>query len=439
VCGWCASVGLWPRLPVLLAVFLLLSWGGLARGGGDATTPDVDAPVDVDSMAAAAGELPREAAQAGSVDPKDEADFEEDAAAGEEEEGEGDAEPQAGIVLDETGLLEPGAAVEPPAEGIPSEEVLRKTIATAPESLGPLSIGSPDAGALLNGVQLRDGPFWKVRDPNDAWATEETRDFLETAITAVATQYPGSPPLIIGDLSPHTGGSAGRHRSHQSGRDADVGWYFNAGPVDRLDAGTARNLDLPRCWTLVRAFVTETDVERIFIDRSIQRLLFKYALESGEDAQWLDSIFATPGGRSGTIVQHERRHKNHLHVRFYNRRAQEWGRVAYPLLVEAQLLPPPVILHKARSGDTLSTIARRYGARVSAIRAANGLRSSFIRAGRRYRIPVRLAAARFIPPVVVPPRRLPPPSGRVAAHTPADVGTPASAGAPLSGPLAQAP
>ncbi|MBN2368903.1 MAG: LysM peptidoglycan-binding domain-containing protein [Vicinamibacteria bacterium] len=154
--------------------------------------------------------------------------------------------------------------------------------------------------------------------------------------------------------------------------------------------------------------VTETDIERIFIDRKIQRVLFRHALEIGENLDWLEGLFESPGGRRDTIIQHERGHKSHLHARFYNRRAQEWGRLAYPLLLDAGLAPPPVVIHRARRGDTLSTIARRYGTSVAKIRRANRLRSSFIRAGRRYRIPTRLNAAVGQAPVVVPPRRLPP-------------------------------
>jgi membrane-bound lytic murein transglycosylase D len=43
--------------------------------------------------------------------------------------------------------------------------------------------------------------------------------------------------------------------------------------------------------------------------------------------------------------------------------------------------------HVVRSGDTLSTIARRYGSSVRKIMRANNLRSSFIRAGKRLKVP----------------------------------------------------
>ena len=79
----------------------------------------------------------------------------------------------------------------------------------------------------------------------------------------------------------------------------------------------------------------------------------------------------------------------------------------YPLLVENGAAPPPFVKHRAKSGDTLGALARRYGTSAKAIRAANGLTSTRLRAGRSYTIPIRKAPVDG-GPVVVPPRRLPP-------------------------------
>lgn len=45
-----------------------------------------------------------------------------------------------------------------------------------------------------------------------------------------------------------------------------------------------------------------------------------------------------------------------------------------------------VVYHKIRSGDTLSTIARRYGTTVSRIKRLNGLKNNNIRAGKTIRV-----------------------------------------------------
>jgi len=303
----------------------------------------------------------------------------------------------------------PSPAQSAPLNVVPPDpETLRRLVATDPHALASLSIGRPDAGALLNAVPIPENPLWRVLDARRAWASEETVAFLAAAVEKVEERYPGSPPLVIGDVSFLHGGPLGRHRSHESGRDADIGWYFLDGPATDLRHGDAKKLDLARSWALVRAFVTETDIEHIFMDRKLQAVLYHYAAASGENQQWLVGLFGSVSGRSGAIVEHERGHKTHMHVRFYNRRAQEWARVAYPFLVAAGLAPPPVVMHKARSGETLALLAHRYHVSPAAIRAANGLRSSAIRAGRRYRVPVCHAEAPDVAPLNVPARRLPP-------------------------------
>jgi len=305
----------------------------------------------------------------------------------------------------------PAAPTELPALGLVPDGLeddaatLRDRAEREPRALGPLSIGTPDAGLLLNPMPFPEGPFWTLREPDEAWATDETIDFIVNAIEAVEARYPGSPRLVVGDLSNPRGGRIDRHRSHQAGRDADLGFYYRGGEAPTFRAARAKDLDLPRTWAFVRALVTESDIDRIFIDRSLIRVLYDEALAEGEDRGWLADIF----GRSSEkgIIQHERRHKDHLHARFYNRRAQEHGRIVYPVLVESGIAPPPTVRHRARSGETLGSIARRYRTSVTAIRQANGLKSTRVRAGRSYTIPIRKAPVDS-GPLVVPPRRLPP-------------------------------
>ncbi len=305
----------------------------------------------------------------------------------------------------------PGPAELPVIDGLAPESLdsdaatLRDIAEQDPRALGPLSIGTPDAGLLLNPVLFPAGSYWRLREPDEAWATDETIDFIVNAIEAVEARYPGSPRLVIGDLSHPRGGRIDRHRSHQAGRDADLGLYYRSGEADTFRAARPKDLDAPRTWAFVRALITESDVERIFIDRTLMRVLYDQAVAEDEDRGWLADIF----GRSTEkgIIQHEKRHKDHMHVRFYNRRAQEHGRIVYPVLVESGVAPPPSVRHRARSGETLGSIARRYGTSVRAIRQANGLSSTRVRAGRSYTIPIRKAPVDS-GPVVVPPRRLPP-------------------------------
>ena len=136
----------------------------------------------------------------------------------------------------------------------------------------------------------------------------------------------------------------------------------------------------------MRALLTETDVERIFLDRGLQRLLYAHALEEGEDRDWLDDVFGRLGDeeRKG-VIQHERKHKNHLHVRFFNRVAQERARVVYPTLVETGSVPPPMVKHRVRRGETLGHLAARYG--TSVVGDPRGERAAGEPAARGARVP----------------------------------------------------
>jgi penicillin-insensitive murein endopeptidase len=318
--------------------------------------------------------------------------------------GAGGAEAEGSIDASPVGALFPRAAG--PRVPSPRREGLRLLIQLDPTALGPLSIGSPNAGLLFNPRPMPEGRLWKIRNARETWGTTETIGYVIKTIEKVEERFPGSPPLVIGDISDPDGGRLNWHASHQVGRDVDIGFYHRR-EVPDFQRGRKGNLDLSRTWALVRALITETDVDRIFVDRSIQRYLFSHAVEIGEDRAWLDKIFGRKTAGKDAIIQHVRRHRDHLHVRFYNPRAQEWGRVAYPLLVKAGLAPGPTVTHRVRRGETLSHLSRRYGTSTRAIRRANGLRSSMIRAGRRYVIPVRRIPSEA-EPIVIPPRTLPP-------------------------------
>jgi len=113
-------------------------------------------------------------------------------------------------------------------------------------------------------------------------------------------------------------------------------------------------------------------------------------------------------------VRHARGHGNHLHVRFVNPVAQTLGRRAEAFLKREKVAPPhiaeSVVTHKARSGDTLVILAKRYGTTVEAIQSANGLKGIDIKMGRTYRIPVPKPHAGKSDPqknVAAPKRRVP--------------------------------
>jgi len=230
----------------------------------------------------------------------------------------------------------PGPA-RPGAAGVSaniSDAELRARIGGDFASLGSLSLGRPNNGALLNGVRLQDGPFWHVLYPDRAWATAETLAQLKHALRCVNARFDGhTQKARIGDLSAEHGGLLHPHKSHQSGRDVDLS-YYRIDPANRWYApATADSLDRRRTWALLRCLLEKTNIELIFVDRSLQVMLMAHARASGEDPNWLRSVFEI-GSRGGQpIILHEPEHRNHLHLRFRNNKAQQLGQRALPYLV----------------------------------------------------------------------------------------------------------
>ena len=289
-----------------------------------------------------------------------------------------------------------------------SGERIDQALASDPSALGCMSLGSPNAGSLLNGVEPSDSELFKLVSPGSAWATSETLEYLARAIRVVHEEFPGTAPLMLGDISAKGGGPLRPHISHQSGRDVDIGYYYLNGAT-WYARGTAKNLDLPRTWAFVRALIAETDVDLILIDHSIQALLREHARKIGEDAEWLESIFKGGLGLR-PIIRHARGHATHIHVRFFNPIAQETARRAYDSLVRQKLVPPQnaYVHHRVKNGETLGMLAKKYRTTVRAIQNANRLRGTRIRAKAVYAIPVAGTAKPRLEPLRVPARRTPP-------------------------------
>jgi len=285
-----------------------------------------------------------------------------------------------------------------------SDEQLAELWKGEPSKLGSTSIGFVDEGRLINAEKFPRSEDWILVSPERAWATAETIQYVMTAIRQVRAEHPTAPPLRVNQLSSKEGGYLRPHKSHQNGRDVDLAFYYPTVEPIRVRA-REKHIDVPRNWALIKALVTQTDVQFILVDRRIQKVIYDHALSAGEDKAWLDSLFHA--GKD-SLVKHARRHRDHFHVRFYNARAQELGRRVAPLL--AQRPDQNIAFHRVRSGDTLGAIARRYGSSVSMLQKANRMRGSFLRLSQQLRVPLRGPCTRcpVPPPVVLPDRKLPP-------------------------------
>ncbi|HVE87196.1 MAG TPA: penicillin-insensitive murein endopeptidase, partial [Myxococcales bacterium] len=237
------------------------------------------------------------------------------------------------------------------------EEQLEKLWKESPEALGSISIGFTDEGRLVNGERFPEGDGWMVVDPERTYATRETIDAVITAVREVRAQFPNAPPLRVNQISAREGGWLRPHKSHQNGRDVDLAFYYpSAEPVRARER--EKYIDKLKTWALLKALVTRTDVQMVLLDKRVQKVLYDAALKSGEDKGWLDSLFNGPD----PLVKHARRHRDHLHVRFFSPRAQELGRRVAPLL--AMRPEQNVRMHRVKRGDTLGGIAARYGSTV---------------------------------------------------------------------------
>ncbi|MBX3271320.1 MAG: penicillin-insensitive murein endopeptidase [Sandaracinaceae bacterium] len=182
------------------------------------------------------------------------------------------------------------------------------------------SVGSANQGRLDEAAHLPEHhPGILVRFPTRAYGTDETIRWLLEAVDAVRSEVPETPRLEVGDLSRREGGALMGHRSHTSGRDADVAYYrtrcADACPMRTV---TASELDVARQWRLFRHWLERDRVEAIFVDHELQEALYRHAVAEGVDRRLLDRWFQYPreaDNRYG-IIRHHPRHQNHFHVRF---------------------------------------------------------------------------------------------------------------------------
>ncbi len=182
------------------------------------------------------------------------------------------------------------------------------------------SVGLPTCGRLLHGRRLPPHPAYVLRDPERAWATEETIEHLLGAFDEVRRQHPDAPRVRVHDLSLPGGGPIDDHRSHQSGRDVDITYYQRRCSDEGCPLGPVRprRLALGPQWTLIAHLIRSGAVQIMFIDYGLQEVLYNYARRHGATPQELNDWFQYPRGRRSPmgIIRHFPNHYDHVHVRF---------------------------------------------------------------------------------------------------------------------------
>jgi penicillin-insensitive murein endopeptidase len=383
------------------------------------------APTSAEAGADDGGPVGGGAASASVSEPKTEAD------AASEPEGDASEEGAESIDDDTDDEGEPSkligtGGVRPMALDL-DDSAFANAIKSAPASLGSISIGRPRSGILVNGVMMPESAAWRLVDRLHAWGTQESVDAVVRAVGKVVERFPESDPLCIGDLSAQRGGPLSPHKSHQSGRDVDIGYYY-LGHKPWFARATASNLDRARSWTLLKALV-EADVEMIFVDTSVQLLLRDFALSHGETREFVDRVFQVGSHNPRPVVRDVPGHATHLHVRFTNPASRAVGLRAAPFFHEelarvANILaarqreallarqraahakskggkgphvnakgaagrppPPAFIEHRVHEGDTLFRLSQQYRVSMETIQRVNGLRTAILRPNMVLRIP----------------------------------------------------
>lgn len=184
------------------------------------------------------------------------------------------------------------------------------------------SIGLPHDGSLVGGMPMMDGPGRKITAERwKTWATRHTVLQLDRVLRLWAKREKGAPPVLVSNLSARQGGVLSPHKTHQSGRDVDLSYitrWDGKRPVTWQHV-TAQNLDARRTWALLKLLVKEADVEVMFIDRNLQKVLLAHAkkhgtVRSSRLPRWLE--VAKGKGPNGPIIKHVPGHTDHIHVRF---------------------------------------------------------------------------------------------------------------------------
>jgi murein endopeptidase len=184
------------------------------------------------------------------------------------------------------------------------------------------SVGKTNRGRLQNGVPFPEGPQWALRPWRArAYGTERVVTHLMGVFDDFRAEFADAPPIILGELSGRRGGKIRPHSSHQNGHDIDIGYVVAAPPPPhgRWPKPTESSFDVEKNWVLIRGLLATGDVERIFVDARLQRLMLDEARNDISEDQ-LGRYFSVAAigrrAKSKATIGHWKGHDDHMHVRF---------------------------------------------------------------------------------------------------------------------------
>jgi penicillin-insensitive murein DD-endopeptidase len=219
--------------------------------------------------------------------------------------------------------LVPGVASAKAAAG--AAKVVAHAKSSKAGKKGAQSIGPPNSGRLSGAARLRGSRTLRQREGSHSWGMPQLVHLLQHSATEVSRKHRGS-QMLVGDLSGRTGGHLDRHNSHQTGRDADVGFYVMNSkgkpmavkrfiPFD--EAGNARDapgvrFDEARNWTMIEAMLKDekATVRYLFIANALRGKLLAHATKKHTPKELYEraaSVMMSP--RDADL------HDDHIHVR----------------------------------------------------------------------------------------------------------------------------
>jgi penicillin-insensitive murein endopeptidase len=193
----------------------------------------------------------------------------------------------------------------------------------------PQSIGAPHSGKLVGAARLKRSKHVEPRPGTHNFGLPVLVDLLKRAAGDVASKHRGS-VLLVGDLSAAGGGPLTGHKSHQSGRDADVGFFvanskgkpiqvhrfmaFDGDGKPRTGPAWAR-FDDARNWAFVEALFKEEHREGVavrflFVSAELKARLLAHAAKHGAHKDVMERAAAAM-----LSPEHVDVHDDHFHVR----------------------------------------------------------------------------------------------------------------------------
>ncbi len=206
---------------------------------------------------------------------------------------------------------------------------------TARANLGPAalrfgrSLGSPTDGHLIGGMHFEETSYLRMMPADTAgdvrWGLEPLVTMIDRAARSVRHQFPDA-ITSVGHMSREGGGEVEQHRSHESGRDADVGFFVRTASGKQLlethfvpfrADGSAVSwpgayFDDAKNWALVSALLSDPQahVTHVFVAAPLRARLLAYAERHG--------LAASERMRAAEVMQQPHGtlpHDDHFHVR----------------------------------------------------------------------------------------------------------------------------